>query len=223
MCRQIPRQGSLLVTAILLLLPFLATGAEPSVEAESSAEAEPSAEAEEYGSGSGPASASLRYQPESGVLTLNTKEAPLVEVLDEIAESVGIEFIHSGLSGDLVTLSFERLPIADALKRVLSHRGYMIQVDPDTGRPARVWVMARKSYIAPTPTPPSSPPAGLSDEARERLEAERADAEALLDMLGQGGFGDEETERLIRALIEQEDKELLEELRSGLDPNRKRE
>lgn len=217
MCTQIPRQGSLLVAVILLLLPFLATGAEPP------AEAEPSAEAEEYGSGSGSGPASLRYEPESGVLTLNTKEAPLAEVLDEIAESVGIEFIHSGLSGDLVTLSFERLPVADALKRVLSHRGYMIQVNPDTGRPARVWVMARKSYIPPTPTPPSSPPAGVPDEARERLEAERADAEALLDMLGQEGFGDEETERLIRALIEQEDKELLEELRSGLDPNRERE
>jgi len=160
----------------------------------------------------------MHYEAENGLLSLDTQDAPLAEVLDAISASAGIEFIHSGLAGDAVTLAFERTPILDALKRLLSHRGYMIQMDPGTRRPARVWVLGRKSQALPEPSP--APP---GDEERARREADRADAQALIELLAQEGLGDAETEHLIRALIEEDDGELLREIEAGLaaDADRK--
>lgn len=157
-----------------------------------------------------PAVQRIELDPRGEHLTLRADDRRLATVLDDISGATGIEFIHSGLKDDRVTVDFANVPLLEALKELLSHRSYLIQLDPDTRRPARIWVMARKSRG-------EAPAERQVRRIEPEEEPERTETADLLDRLEKGDFTEEDTERIIRSVIEGEDPGILEELVTGPD------
>jgi hypothetical protein len=132
-------------------------------------------------------------------------------MLEEISAAAGVEFIHSGLEDDSVQVDLRNVPLVEALKELLSHRSYLIQLDPATRRPARVWVMARKSR-----------PAGSFDRQVRRIEPVPPDhtdiaeeTAQLLERIDTDEYTEADVERIILSVIEGEEPDLIEELISN--------
>jgi hypothetical protein len=102
-----------------------------------------------------------------GRLSLDARDAPLQTILDEIGDRTGLRVrfddpAQAQIGDELVTVSFERVPVEEALRRLLRGRDFVLVYSPGRLAEARVY---GRSAEAPSGEPPpaasvSSAPAG---------------------------------------------------------------
>jgi hypothetical protein len=77
----------------------------------------------------------IRVEIESGQLSLETRDAPLHEVMREIGEIAGFETVLVGSFSEplLVSASFENLPVREAVERLVGAENRIIVYTPSAG------------------------------------------------------------------------------------------
>jgi hypothetical protein len=69
----------------------------------------------------------------SELISLNTKNEPLSEVLDNVSRSTGYELVVDEIWNDLlITVKFDAIPLDQALKRILAHMNHAIVYQSDS-------------------------------------------------------------------------------------------
>lgn len=110
--------GAMLVTAWLSTVTASAQGADPKAPGNgpgSQIVKSPTSESQ-----------SLHLRVKDGLLTLNAKQRPYAEVLGAIQKETGIRFHYTLPMAQAVTLSFEDLPVREALKRLLGREAQLM-------------------------------------------------------------------------------------------------
>ena len=85
---------------------------------------------------------------EDGGLTVHVKGIALEKLLGEISRVSGLALVCYGSLEDHVSVTFERLPLEEALRRILSRKDYVLEYvsrsskhnQPGTLRPSRLWL-----------------------------------------------------------------------------------
>ena len=134
----------------------------------------------------------------SELISLNTSNEPLAEVLDTVSQASGYEFIIDENWDDLpITVKFEEIPLDQALKRILANVNHAIVYNSDrkvliriyekdssisshTGAPPthqRLQVPFYQSPQIETPTPPDPAPPEPPDEMTQTEEPEAEESE----------------------------------------------
>lgn len=92
--------------------------------------------------------ADIRVEIEDGLLTLETRDAPLHEVIQEIGELSGFKTILVGefIKPSLVNVSFENIPLGEAIDRLVSDKNRIIlyrlsEDDPRQRIISQVWLL----------------------------------------------------------------------------------
>ncbi|HZP40333.1 MAG TPA: hypothetical protein VFD84_02350 [Candidatus Binatia bacterium] len=96
----------------------------------------------------GPAPPAPRVAYADGRLSVACDRVPLADLLPAISRATGIAFRGKPAEPREVTKHFERVPLADALARVLGRQNFVLRYDDD-GRPVRAELLG-----APLPVPP---------------------------------------------------------------------
>jgi len=99
-----------------------------------------------------PESQTLRLRFDNGLLSLHASRRSFAEVLGAIQKETGIRFHYTLPMAEAVTLSFDDLPMPDALKRLLGREAQFIFRFPQrpstasrTGVPEEVWIFGKVS------------------------------------------------------------------------------
>lgn len=103
-------------------------------------------------------------------VTVRADDVPLLRVLEEISRLSGLRVEADGQLDQSASLSFERLPLREALDRLLENHSYLLRlVDPDSGAGTHssLWVFATTSGKIVSPAAASSEDAGEAVEAAE--------------------------------------------------------
>ena len=92
--------------------------------------------------------AGIRLEIENGLLTLETRDAPLHEVMQEIGDLSGFKTILVGefIKPSLVNVSFENIPLGAAIDRLVSDKNRIIlyrlsEDDPRQRIISQVWLL----------------------------------------------------------------------------------
>lgn len=121
--------------------------------------------------GQGSAQPEIRIEVREGMLTLEARDAPLVEVLRQLGERLGF---RSHLTDDIderVSLSVRDLPPGEVIRRALGKRSYIIiYAAREAGTGARVVKEVRVFGTEETSRAASADPAGTADRRKARLE-----------------------------------------------------
>ncbi len=125
--------GAMLVTTWLSMATALANGPESqAVKAQT------------------PESQSLRLRFDDGLLSLHANQQPFAEVLGAIQKETGIRFHYTIPMAEAVTLSFNDLPVQEALKRLLGREAQLTCRFPEgpsaasrAGVPEQVWILGK--------------------------------------------------------------------------------
>jgi hypothetical protein len=134
----------------------------------------------------------------SELISLNTNNEPLVEVLDSVSQASGYEIIIDEIWDDMpITVKFESIPVEQALKRILANVNHAIVYNSDRRVLIRIYeknssvsrhtdtsttnrrlhVPAYQPPVIETPTSPNPvPPEPISEEA-ESDDSESGDSE----------------------------------------------
>lgn len=74
-----------------------------------------------------------------GCLTVKAQDVPLGELIDEIAKKSGVTVAKHVALDRRVSLEFHRLPLEQALRRILRHRSFVLEyAEPVPGQPSAV-------------------------------------------------------------------------------------
>lgn len=99
-----------------------------------------------------PESQTLRLRFDDGLLSLHASQRPFEEVLGAIQKETGIRFHYTIPMSGTVTLSFNDLPVQEALKRFLGREAQLMFRFPEgpgaassTGVPEEVWILGEVS------------------------------------------------------------------------------
>ena len=92
------------------------------------------------------AAARLRVNVVNSVASVQARDVPLEAVLAELAQRSGLRLVAYAPLTELVTDGFERLPLPDAVRRLLGHRAYLLipptlyvfAADPSSHQPTAV-------------------------------------------------------------------------------------
>ncbi len=94
------------------------------------------------------------------LLTVKVKDAPLKELLQEIARQSGLSIVWSGLLDGEITIEFHQLSLDKGLHRILSHQSFAVnyaQKTPEEGqlivpRPKKLWIFSNTEKRHPVQT-----------------------------------------------------------------------
>jgi hypothetical protein len=99
-----------------------------------------------------PESQTLRLRFDNGLLSLHASRRSFAEVLGAIQKETGIRFHYTLPMVEAVTLSFDDVPVPDALKRLLGREAQLIFRFPErpstasrAGVPEEVWIFGKVS------------------------------------------------------------------------------
>jgi HEAT repeat protein len=112
-----------------------------------------------------PSTAQVTVNAESQLVTLDVKNAPLAAVLATIGQQAQITISVSGhITAERLSLSFQNVPLEEALKRVLAGQSYTSAYKQDKGREviAGVRLFAKHEQVPPA----SSAPTGMQAIAK---------------------------------------------------------
>jgi len=136
--------GAMLVTALLSTANAASLGADRQA---------PTKPPESHGLKSQtPESQTLRLRFDNGLLSLHVSQPSFAEVLGAIQKETGIRFHYTLPMAEAVTLSFNDVPVPDALKRLLGREAQLTFRFPQrpsttsrTGVPEEVWILGKVS------------------------------------------------------------------------------
>ena len=106
-----------------------------------------------------PPTAQVTVNPASQLVTMDVKNAPLAAVLTAIGQQGQITMSVSGnITSERLSLSFQNIPLEEALKRVLAGQSYTFAYTQDKGRDviSGVRLFAKDEQIRPTNSTPSN-------------------------------------------------------------------
>lgn len=121
---------------------------------------------------------------DGGRLSLEASAEPLDVVLGAVGAAAGLEVPVLGEAGGTYSGQLRAVPLADALRRILGARSFMLQYRPD-GSPERLVVLGAASAPAAKPSPEvEAPPVAAyvdipSPDEEERFVVERLTARDL--------------------------------------------
>lgn len=106
-----------------------------------------------------PSTALVRVNAASQLVTLDVKNAPLGDILTAIGQQAQLTISPSDpITSERLSLSFQGMPLEDALKRVLAGQSYTFTYKQDQGREVLAGVrLFANSGVAPFPVAASSP------------------------------------------------------------------
>lgn len=105
-----------------------------------------------------PPTAQVTVNAESQLVTLDVKHAPLAAVLTAIGQQARITIsVPDNITAERLSLSFQNVPLEEALKRVLAGQSYTFAYKQDKGREviAGVRLFAKNGQVPPTNSAPS--------------------------------------------------------------------
>ncbi|MFB1490542.1 MAG: hypothetical protein AADX96_24770 [Thiocapsa sp. C3-sup] len=160
----------------------------------------------------------VEYDMAEGSISLYADDTPLDEVLDAIGESTGIEIVRSRRFATPVRIDLSDVPIRAALDEVLAGYNHTLALDPQSGRPLKLWLMstadpavlerARRPPPSPVIVDEDAPPPDDQNEIARQLREEilaLGEGESEVDILGKLGLNAEELEELLHLIDEMED------------------
>jgi hypothetical protein len=109
-----------------------------------------------------PPGARVTVNAASQLVTLDVKHAPLAAVLAAIGQQARITVsLSDDIKSERLSLSFQNIPLEEALKRVLAGQSYTFAYTQEKGREviAGVRLLAKREQISPTNSAPSNQPA----------------------------------------------------------------
>ena len=109
-----------------------------------------------------PPTAQVTVNAASQLVTLDVKNAPLAAVLAAIGQQAQITLsLSDDIKSERLSLSFQNIPLEDALKRVLAGQSYAFVYKQDKGRNviSGVRLFAKQEQVPPTNSAPSNQPA----------------------------------------------------------------
>ena len=149
-----------------------------------------------------------------GRVTLSSNAAPLLDVLERLAEAAGFELEASGLAGRLSSVRIDDLPLAEALPRLLGDIPYQTEYafDPESGAHYLARLRVGEEEVAGAAAPPDGEMEGAQDAAEMPQRA--------VTRLGEPSDSrDVEPEQAeLLALLESPDAELRAEAAWNLEP-----
>jgi hypothetical protein len=109
-----------------------------------------------------PPTAQVTVNAASRLVTLDVKNAPLAAVLAAIGQQAKMTIsLSDDIKSERLSLSFQNIPLEDALKRVLARQSYAFAYTQEKGRHviAGVRLFAKHEQVPPTNAAPSNQPA----------------------------------------------------------------
>jgi hypothetical protein len=109
-----------------------------------------------------PSTSQVTVNAESQLVTMDVKNAPLAAVLAAIGRQAQITIsVSDDITSEHLSLSFQNVPLEEALKRVLAGQSYTFAYKQDKGREviSGVRLFAKNGQISPTDSAPSGMPA----------------------------------------------------------------
>lgn len=109
-----------------------------------------------------PPTAQVTVSAESQLVTMDVKNTPLAAVLAAIGQQAQITLsLSDDIKSERLSLSFQNIPLEDALKRVLVGQSYAFVYKQDKGRNviSGVRLFAKHEQMPPTNSAPSNQPA----------------------------------------------------------------
>ena len=134
----------------------------------------------------------LRVAAGGHSVSVISRDASVEDILHEISRQNGLVVRITGKVSDPITLEFHRLPLGEALRRVLTNHNFLLDHTPSGNRsgvdgrpPGRLWVFARDHSDTPDGGPPSSPD-GVGPSRSAGRPPEAGTTESLLRTLSEG-------------------------------------
>src|SRR5262249_55673422 len=119
-----------------------------------------------------PPTAQVTVNPTTRLVTMDVKNAPLAAVLTAIGQQARITIsVPDNIPSERLSLSFQNIPLEEALKRVLVGQSYTFAYTQNKGREviAGVRLFAKHEQIPLTGSAPSSVPAIAQLTGRQGL------------------------------------------------------
>ncbi len=77
------------------------------------------------------------------LISLDAKDASLKEIIEEIGHRMKIEVDANISKDEKVTQKFEKLPLADALKKLSSNYGYIVNTEKNEKKVVKIFVLLK--------------------------------------------------------------------------------
>ena len=110
-------------------------------------------------------------------MSLRAREASLQAIVQEIGRKMGIKVVGTIPKDETVTMTFSRLPVADALQHLSPNYGYQIGHENGEEKIATIFVLPQpKGFVRPQPIPGET----QRDESTASMVSETTDAVKIL-------------------------------------------
>ncbi len=137
----IKRESKKLLIVVVILLPFVLI---PSVLF--------GGEDEKKVEGKSESKASIVLTIKDEIVSLKAKDASLKEIIEEIGRKMKIEVIANITEEEKVTLKFDRLSIADALEKLTTNYGYVMDSEKKEKKITKIIVLPKGQKTASSRT-----------------------------------------------------------------------
>ena len=108
------------------------------------------------------------------LVSLTARDASIKEVIEEIGRRMNIQVVARLSAEERMTLTLEKLPLAEAIKRFDKYINYMVleEATQEPGRITKIIVFSKREGPAPSSPPGQSRDARATAEPNEAVQAE---------------------------------------------------
>lgn len=84
---------------------------------------------------------------EKGLISLNAKDASLSAVLEDIGQKMAVEVVNNVPAEDKVTVTFDKLPLQEAIKKLSANYVYLMDSEKEKGNITKIVVLPKGSEM----------------------------------------------------------------------------